>query len=98
MDAAACIGCGACVAACPNAAAMLFVAAKISHLALLPQGAPERKTRAIAMVDQMDREGFGSCTNHFECETACPKGISVANIARMNREYLRASLAADEPG
>jgi succinate dehydrogenase / fumarate reductase iron-sulfur subunit len=97
MDAAACIGCGACVAACPNAAAMLFVAAKISHLALLPQGAPERKTRAIAMVDQMDREGFGSCTNHFECETACPKGISVANIARMNREYLRASLAADEP-
>jgi len=92
MDAAACIGCGACVAACPNAAAMLFVAAKVSHLALLPQGAPERETRVVAMVDAMDREGFGNCTNHFECAAACPKGISVANIARMNREFLRGSL------
>jgi succinate dehydrogenase / fumarate reductase iron-sulfur subunit len=92
MDAAACIGCGACVAACPNAAAMLFVAAKVSHLALLPQGAPEREDRVLAMVDRMDLEGFGNCSNHFECEAACPKGISVANIARLNREYLRASL------
>jgi succinate dehydrogenase / fumarate reductase iron-sulfur subunit len=95
MDAAACIGCGACVAACPNAAAMLFVAAKISHLALLPQGAPERAIRARAMVDQMDTEGFGNCSNHFECEAACPKGISVANIARMNREFLRGSWMDD---
>jgi len=92
MDAAACIGCAACVAACPNAAAMLFVSAKISHLALLPQGEPERERRALAMVEAMDAEGFGNCTNHFECEAACPKGISVANIARMNREYLRASI------
>lgn len=90
MDAAACIGCGACVAACPNASAMLFVAAKVSHLALLPQGAPERERRVVAMVEAMDREGFGNCTNHFECGAACPKGISVANIARLNREYLRA--------
>jgi len=96
MDAAACIGCGACVAACPNAAAMLFVAAKVSHLALLPQGEPERRTRVVAMVEQMDREGFGNCSNHFECEAACPKGISVANIARLNREYLRASLGSRE--
>jgi succinate dehydrogenase / fumarate reductase iron-sulfur subunit len=93
MDAAACIGCGACVAACPNAAAMLFVAAKVSHLALLPHGSPERATRVRAMVERMDAEGFGNCTNHFECEAACPKGISVANIARMNREFLRSSLA-----
>jgi succinate dehydrogenase / fumarate reductase iron-sulfur subunit len=92
MDAAACIGCGACVAACPNAAAMLFVAAKVSHLALLPQGTPERASRVRAMVQAMDAEGFGNCTNHFECEAACPKGISVANIARMNREFLSASL------
>jgi len=97
MDAAACIGCGACVAACPNAAAMLFVAAKVSQLSLLPQGGPERESRALAMVEQMDREGFGNCSNHFECEAACPKGISVANIARLNREYLRASLGAVEP-
>lgn len=90
MDAAACIGCGACVAACPNASAMLFVSAKVSHLALLPQGAPERERRVVAMVEAMDREGFGNCTNHFECGAACPKGISVANIARLNREYLRA--------
>jgi succinate dehydrogenase / fumarate reductase iron-sulfur subunit len=103
MDAAACIGCGACVAACPNAAAMLFVAAKVSHLSLLPQGAPERASRVRAMVAAMDAEGFGNCTNHFECEAACPKGISVANIARMNREFLSASLSdasadASEPG
>ncbi|HIG88041.1 MAG TPA: succinate dehydrogenase/fumarate reductase iron-sulfur subunit [Planctomycetes bacterium] len=92
MDAAACIGCGACVAACPNAAAMLFTAAKVSHLALLPQGAPERVSRALGMVEQMDAEGFGHCTNHYECMAACPKGISTDNIARMNREYLRASI------
>ena len=92
MDAAACIGCAACVAACPNAAAMLFVSAKISHLSLLPQGEPERERRALAMVEAMDAEAFGNCTNHFECETACPKGISVSNIARMNREYLRATV------
>jgi succinate dehydrogenase / fumarate reductase iron-sulfur subunit len=91
MDAAACIGCGACVAACPNASAMLFVAAKVAHLALLPQGVPERERRVLAMVRAMDSEGFGNCTNHFECMSACPKGISVENIAHMNREYLRAA-------
>jgi succinate dehydrogenase / fumarate reductase iron-sulfur subunit len=91
MDAAACIGCGACVAACPNASAMLFVAAKISHLGLLPQGQPERYNRARAMVAQMDREGFGACTNHGECEAACPKGITLENIARMNRDFIKAS-------
>lgn len=96
MDAAACIGCGACVAACPNAAAMLFVSAKISQLALLPQGQPERKRRARAMVTTMDQEGFGNCTNERECENVCPKGISIRNIARLNREYLRATLAADD--
>jgi succinate dehydrogenase / fumarate reductase iron-sulfur subunit len=89
FDAAACIGCAACVAACPNAAAMLFVAAKVSQLALLPQGAPERGRRAQAMVGAMDAEGFGNCTNHYECELACPKAISVGHIARLNREYLR---------
>ncbi len=94
FDAAACIGCGACVAACPNASAMLFVGAKVSQLALLPQGAPERDARARSMVTAMDAEGFGNCTNHFECEAACPKGISVAHIARLNREFLRASLMA----
>ena len=94
MDAAACIGCGACVAACPNAAAMLFVSAKIAHLSHLPQGAPEANRRVRSMVDTMDREGFGNCTNHYECEAACPKGISVENIARMNRQYLAASLTA----
>jgi succinate dehydrogenase / fumarate reductase iron-sulfur subunit len=93
MDAAACIGCGACVAACPNAAAMLFTAAKVSQLSLLPQGAPERETRVVAMVEQMDAEGFGHCTNHYECMAACPKGISTENIARLNREYLKASTA-----
>jgi succinate dehydrogenase / fumarate reductase iron-sulfur subunit len=92
MDAAACIGCGACVAACPNAAAMLFVAAKVAHLGLLPQGQPERDRRVLAMVAAMDHEGFGNCTNHFECGAACPKGISVENIARLNREFLRASI------
>jgi len=94
MDAAACIGCGACVAACPNASAMLFTAAKVSHLALLPQGQPERMERALKMVAQMDAEGFGGCTNHEECEAACPKGISVSFIARMNADYLRASLTS----
>ena len=97
MDNAACIGCGACVAACPNASAMLFVAAKISHLKLLPQGAPERGTRALAMVAAMDREGFGNCTNHYECGAACPKGIPVASIARLNREFLRAALSEQPP-
>jgi succinate dehydrogenase / fumarate reductase iron-sulfur subunit len=90
MDAAACIGCGACVAACPNAAAMLFTAAKVSHLALLPQGQPERRERARGMVAQMDAEGFGTCSNHNECEAACPKGIRVEFIARMNADYVRA--------
>ncbi|MES2780817.1 MAG: succinate dehydrogenase/fumarate reductase iron-sulfur subunit [Bacteroidota bacterium] len=92
--AAACIGCGACVAACKNASAMLFTSAKISQLALLPQGAPERQQRALDMVAQMDAEGFGSCTNTGACEAECPKGISLSNIARMNREFLGASLTA----
>ena len=92
MDAAACIGCGACVAACPNASAMLFVAAKASHLNLLPQGQPERSRRALAMVERMDAEGFGSCSNHAECEAACPKEIGVHFISMLNRDYLRASL------
>jgi succinate dehydrogenase / fumarate reductase iron-sulfur subunit len=90
MDAAACIGCGACVAACPNASASLFVAAKISHLGLLPQGQAERDARALGMVAQMDAEQFGSCTNHGECEAVCPKGISLDTIARMNRDAIRA--------
>jgi succinate dehydrogenase / fumarate reductase iron-sulfur subunit len=92
MDAAACIGCGACVAVCKNASAMLFVAAKVAHLALLPQGQPERQRRVQAMVAAMDAAGFGNCTNEYECEAECPKHISVANIARMNRDYLRARL------
>ncbi len=92
MDAAACIACGACVAACPNASAMLFVGAKVAHLALLPQGHPERKQRVLALVEAMDAEGLGNCTNHFECMAACPKGISVENIALMNREFLAAAL------
>ncbi len=95
MDAAACIGCGACVAACPNASAMLFTAAKVSHLALLPQGQLERERRVLAMVEEMDAQGFGNCTNHFECMAACPKGISVENIARLNREYLGAVLSSE---
>jgi succinate dehydrogenase / fumarate reductase iron-sulfur subunit len=90
MDAAACIGCGACVAACKNASAMLFVAAKVSQLALLPQGYAERKDRVLNMVAKMDEEGFGACSNTYACEAECPKNISVLNIARMNREYLRA--------
>ena len=90
MDAAACIGCGACVAACKNASAMLFVAAKVSHLALLPQGEPERKERVQKMVATMDEEGFGGCSNTYACEAECPKRISVSTIARLNREYLRA--------
>jgi len=92
MDAATCIGCGACVAACPNASAMLFTAAKVSHLGLLPQGQPERDSRAMSMVDVHDAEGFGSCTNHGACEVACPKGISVRYIARLNRDLIVASL------
>ena len=91
MDAAACIGCGACVASCPNGAAMLFTGAKISQLSLLPQGQAERKERALAMVQVMDKEGFGNCTNERECEAVCPKGISIRNIARMNREFVKAS-------
>ncbi len=93
MDAAACIGCGACVAACPNASAMLFTGAKVSHLAHLPQGQAERHRRVLAMVDQMDEEGFGGCTNFGECEAACPKQISIDVIAHMNRDYLRATLS-----
>jgi succinate dehydrogenase / fumarate reductase iron-sulfur subunit len=96
MDAAACIGCGACVASCPNAAAMLFTGAKISQLALLPQGRPEAARRALAMTAQMDALGFGNCTNHKECEMECPKGISISNIARLNREFLKAALASRE--
>ncbi len=92
MNAAACIGCGACVAACKNASAMLFVSAKVSHLALLPQGKPERRERVISMIAQMDKEGFGSCTVTEECEAACPAGISVSNIGRLNREYMKAML------
>ena len=92
MDAAACIGCGACVAACPNSAAMLFVSAKISQLALLPQGGPERTRRALGMIEQMDEEGFGNCTNIGACEAECPKEIKLTNIARMNREFLKATL------
>lgn len=92
FDAAACIGCGACVAACKNGSAMLFVAAKVSHLALLPQGHAERKQRAEAMVAQMDAEGFGACSNTYACEAECPKEISVSHIARLNREYLRAKV------
>jgi succinate dehydrogenase / fumarate reductase iron-sulfur subunit len=94
MDAAACIGCGACVAACPNGSASLFTSAKIAHLNLLPQGQPERTQRVLRMVQAMDREGFGNCTMHRECEAVCPKEISVNFIARMNREYLVGSLAS----
>jgi len=90
MDAAACIGCGACVASCKNASAMLFVAAKVSHLSLLPQGALEKEKRVKNMVAQMDKEGFGGCTNQYECQAVCPKEINVAFIAKMNREYLTA--------
>ncbi len=92
FESAACIGCGACVAACPNASAMLFVGAKIGHLAALPQGQPERLRRAVEMVRAMDEQGFGNCTNHGECEAACPKEIKMTNIYRMNADYLRGML------
>lgn len=92
MDAAACIGCGACVAACPNASASLFTAAKVGHLGLLPQGQAERDVRVLGMVAQHEKEGFGACSNHYECEAACPKTISVNFIARMNRDFIGASL------
>lgn len=92
MDAAACIGCGACVAACKNASAMLFTAAKVAHLGYLPQGQPERHKRVLRMVQQMDSEGFGNCTNTLDCEAACPKGISANNIAKLNRDFLKAKL------
>jgi succinate dehydrogenase / fumarate reductase iron-sulfur subunit len=95
MDAAACIGCGACVAACPNASAMLFVAAKVSHLGLVPQGQPERHSRVRNMVAAMDEAGFGLCTNHGECEAVCPKEISLDFIARMNHDYVKATLMGD---
>lgn len=93
--AAACIGCGACVATCKNSSAMLFVSAKVSQLALLPQGGPERESRVLNMVAQMDKEGFGNCTNTYACEAECPKGISVSNIARLNKEYLLAGLGTE---
>jgi succinate dehydrogenase / fumarate reductase iron-sulfur subunit len=96
MDSAACIGCGACVAACKNASAALFTSAKVSHLALLPQGAPERYSRVVKMVERHDAEGFGSCSNEGECEAVCPKEIPITNIARMNREYLKAMLVIGE--
>jgi succinate dehydrogenase / fumarate reductase iron-sulfur subunit len=95
MEAAACIGCGACAAACPNASAMLFAAAKVSHLALLPQGSPERDSRVLKMVKTMDAEGFGNCTNTYECEAVCPAEISASFIAKLNREYARANWRKD---
>lgn len=94
--AAACIGCGACVAACKNSSAMLFLSAKVSHLALLPQGEPERKTRVMDMIAQMDKEGFGACTNTGACEAVCPKEISLTNISRLNKEYLLAGLTSEK--
>ncbi len=93
MDAAACVGCGACVAACPNASAMLFVSAKVSHLVLLPQGRLEANRRVLSMLREMDNYGFGNCTNHRACESACPKEISITHIARFNREFLKAGLS-----
>lgn len=96
FDAATCIGCGACVAACPNSSAMLFTSAKVSHLGLLPQGQVEEDRRALRMVRQMDEEGFGRCSNVTACEAECPKGISIENIARMNRLFISASFTADE--
>jgi succinate dehydrogenase / fumarate reductase iron-sulfur subunit len=97
FDAATCIGCGACVAACPNASAMLFTAAKVAHLALLPQGQPERLPRVLSMVERMDEEGFGNCTNHGACEAACPKEISIDVIALLNRDLIKATLAYRPP-
>jgi succinate dehydrogenase / fumarate reductase iron-sulfur subunit len=94
--AAACIGCGACVASCKNSSAMLFLSAKVAHLALLPQGDVERKSRVTSMVDQMDKEGFGSCTNTEACEAECPKGISIQNIRRLNSEYMRSVFSGDD--
>jgi succinate dehydrogenase / fumarate reductase iron-sulfur subunit len=95
MDAAACIGCGACVAACPNASSSLFVGAKITQLALLPQGRVEARRRALRMVARMDQEGFGACSNHGECEAVCPKSISISHIAKLRREYLK-SIGSEE--
>ena len=96
MDAAECIGCGACVASCKNGSAMLFTAAKVGHLSIVPQGHPERNRRVLKMVEAMDEEGFGSCTNQYECQAVCPKEIDVKYIARLNREFIRASLQAGE--
>jgi succinate dehydrogenase / fumarate reductase iron-sulfur subunit len=96
MDAAECIGCGACAAACKNASAMLFVSAKVAHLGLLPQGQPERYVRVRKMVEAMDREGFGSCTNQYECEAVCPKSISVQFIGQMNRDYMKTLVRSDD--
>lgn len=99
LDASACIGCGACVASCPNGSAMLFTSAKVNHLALLPQGQPERNTRVIKMVETMDKEGFGSCRNYAECQASCPKGISIKYIGRMNADYIKATvLGGDKRG
>jgi succinate dehydrogenase / fumarate reductase iron-sulfur subunit len=97
MDFAECIGCGACVASCPNSAAMLFVGAKISHLGLLPQGMQEKARRALKMVEAMESEAFGACTNYTSCEAVCPKEISISGIARMNKDFRRASVAGAEP-
>ena len=96
MDAAECIGCGACVAACPNGSAMLFTAAKISHLAALPQGQIEAARRVCVMTDEMLRQGFGNCSNHYECESVCPKGIKVKFIAKLNREFIKALITGKD--
>jgi succinate dehydrogenase / fumarate reductase iron-sulfur subunit len=96
MDAAECIGCGACVAACPNGSAMLFTSAKVAHLAMVPQGKVEAKKRVCMMTEEMLREGFGNCSNHYECQAACPKGIKVSFIARLNREFIKALLFAQK--
>jgi succinate dehydrogenase / fumarate reductase iron-sulfur subunit len=96
MDAAECIGCGACIAACPNGSAMLFTAAKVTHLAMLPQGRMEAKRRVCMMTEEMRKQGFGNCTNHYECQAACPKGIKVSFIAKLNREFMKALLDRSE--